>query len=37
MPFVERTMPFSNDYIRDMNEQTEPGIIQKIKMYDERR
>ncbi len=37
MAFEERTMPFNDDFIRDMYEQAEPGIIQKIKEHDEKR
>ena len=37
MPFEERTMPFNDEFIRDMYEQAEPGIIRKIKEHDERR
>jgi len=37
MPFEERTMPFNDDFIRDIYEQAEPGIIQKIKEHDERK
>ncbi len=37
MPFEERTMPFNDDFIRDMYEQAEPRIIQKIKEHDNRR
>ena len=36
MPFEERTMPFNDEFIRDMYEQAEPGIIRKIKEHDER-
>jgi thymidylate synthase len=37
MPFEERTMPFKDDFIRDMYEQAEPAIIRKIKEHDERK
>ncbi len=37
MPFEERTMPFNDEFIRDMYEQAEPRIIQKIKEHDNRR
>ncbi len=36
MPFEERTMPFNDPFIRDMYDQAEPGIVQKIKEHDER-
>jgi thymidylate synthase len=36
MPFEERTMPFNDPFIRDMYDQAEPAIIQKIKNFDER-
>jgi thymidylate synthase len=34
MPFEERTMPFNDDFIREMYDQAEAGIIQKINSYD---
>jgi thymidylate synthase len=36
MPFEARTMPFNDPFIRDMYLQSEPGILEKIKAYDER-
>jgi len=36
MPFEERTMPFNDEFIRDMYEQAEPAVIEKIKVFDER-
>lgn len=36
MPFEERTMPFSDPFIREMYDAAEPAIIQKIKVFDER-
>ena len=36
MPFEERTMPFNDPFIRDMYDQAEPVVIQKIKEFDER-
>jgi len=36
MPFEERTMPFNDPFIRDMYDQAEPVVIQKIKNFDER-
>ncbi len=36
MPFEERTMPFNDPFIRDMYDQAEPAVIQKIKEFDER-
>lgn len=36
MPFEERTMPFNDPFIRDMYDQAEPVVIQKIKKFDER-
>jgi thymidylate synthase len=36
MPFEERTMPFNDPFIRDMYDQAEPVVIQKIKDFDER-
>lgn len=35
--FEERTMPFNDPFIRDMYEQAEPSIIQKIRDVDARR
>lgn len=36
MAFEERTMPFNDPFIRDMYEQAEPVVIQKIKDFDQR-
>ncbi|MBT3384165.1 MAG: hypothetical protein HN778_07360 [Prolixibacteraceae bacterium] len=36
MPFEERTMPFNDPFIRDMYDQAEPVVVQKIKDFDER-
>ncbi len=36
MPFEERTMPFNDPFIRDMYEQAEPLVIQKIAEFDKR-
>lgn len=36
MAFEERTMPFNDPFIRDMYDQAEPVILQKIKDFDER-
>ena len=36
LPFEERTMPFNDPFIRDMYDQAEPVVIQKIKNFDER-
>ena len=36
MPFEERTMPFNDPFIREMYEQAEPMIIQKIRDFDDR-
>ena len=36
MTFEERTMPFNDPFIRDMYDQAEPVILQKIKDFDER-
>lgn len=37
MPFEQRTMPFNDPFIRDMYNQAEPAVIQKIKAYDKKR
>ena len=34
MPFEERTLCFNEDYIRDMYDQAEEQILQKISNYD---
>ena len=36
MPFIERTMPFNDPFIRGMYDDAEPHVIQKIKEYDAR-
>jgi len=36
MPFLERTMPFNDPFIRDMYEQAEPAVLKKIREFDER-
>jgi len=36
MAFEERTMPFNDPFIREMYENAEPVVIQKIKDFDER-
>jgi thymidylate synthase len=36
MQFAERTMPFNDEFIRDMYDQAEEQIILKIKEYDQR-
>jgi hypothetical protein len=36
MPFEERTMPFNDDFIREMYDAAEPVVIEKIKVFDER-
>ncbi len=36
MTFEERTMPFNDPFIREMYENAEPAILQKIKEFDER-
>ena len=36
MPFDERTMPFNDPFIREMYDSAEPGIIEKIRNFDER-
>ena len=36
MAFEERTMPFNDPFIRDMYNQAEPMVMQKIKEFDER-
>jgi thymidylate synthase len=35
MKFEERTLSFNDEFIRDMYDQAEPQIINKIKVYDE--
>lgn len=37
MAFEERTMPFNDPFIRDMYDQAEEAVIQKIRVFDERR
>ena len=37
MAFEERTMPFNDPYIRDMYDQAEPAVIEKIRNFDARR
>jgi len=36
MSFNERTMPFNDPFIREMYDNAEPAILQKIKKFDER-
>ncbi len=36
MPFEERTMPFNDPFIRDMYDNAEPGIMEKIRTFDAR-
>jgi len=36
MAFEERTMPFNDPFIREMYDNAEPAVIQKIKDFDER-
>jgi thymidylate synthase len=36
MSFEERTMPFNDPFIRDMYDNAEPAILQKIKEFDDR-
>ena len=36
MAFEERTMPFNDDFIREMYENAEPVVINKIKEFDAR-
>lgn len=36
MSFEERTMPFNDPFIREMYDNAEPAILQKIKKFDER-
>jgi len=36
MAFEERTMPFNDPFIRGMYDNAEPGVIEKIKEYDEK-
>ena len=36
MAFEERTMPFNDPFIREMYDNAEPAVIDKIKVYDEK-
>ena len=36
MAFEERTMPFNDPFIREMYDNAEPVVIQKIKEFDEK-
>jgi len=36
MPFEERTMPFNDPFIRDMYDQAEPAVLDKIQTFDAR-